>query len=83
MSDNKNSSGDIFHDEWRTCLQAHYHHVVSTGDSITEESLRHVLLRIGFTEDDIDAMKQTALRGDSSAAGDHEESDQPRMQSLF
>lgn len=50
----------IFFDEWQACLRAHYVHVVRAEDSITEPTLRHVLLQTGLTDDDIDALREEA-----------------------
>lgn len=52
MNDNRS----IFHDEWRACLYAHYEHVIRTGDTITEPTLRHVLLQAGLREDELTAL---------------------------
>ena len=54
MSQNKS----IFYDEWRACLKEHYLHVVRIGDSITEPSLREVLLDMGFAEEEIQAIQE-------------------------
>ena len=49
----------IFYQDWRDCLRAHYMHVVRTRDQITEPTLHGVLLRVGFSEDEI---KEMAVR---------------------
>ena len=49
----------IFYEDWRECLRAHYMHVVRTQDQITEPTLHGVLLRVGFSEDEI---KEMAVR---------------------
>jgi hypothetical protein len=56
----KNQS--IFFEEWRACLREHYLHVVRTGDTITEPTLRTVLLETGFTEDDLEELYQLGLQ---------------------
>jgi hypothetical protein len=60
MSDNRS----IFHDEWRACLHAHYLHVIRTGDSVTEPTLRHVLLQAGLSPEEVSTM-QTDARTDT------------------
>ncbi|MCD4687027.1 MAG: hypothetical protein K8S97_13950 [Anaerolineae bacterium] len=56
MSDQKG----IFFDEWQACLRAHYVHVVRAEDTVTEPTLRHVLLQTGLTDDDIEALREEA-----------------------
>jgi hypothetical protein len=56
MSDDSN----IFFDEWRACLRAHFIHVIRTGDTVTEPTLRHVLMQTGLTEADLDALTDQA-----------------------
>lgn len=51
----------IFFEEWRDCLREHYHHVLMTYDTVTEPSLHTVLLDSGFSEADIQALRQQAL----------------------
>jgi hypothetical protein len=53
-------SKSIFHDEWRRCLQAHYADVVRRQDRVTERTLRPLLLRAGFREDDLRELYVTA-----------------------
>lgn len=43
----------IFSEDWRNCLRAHYIHVIRSGDKVTEPSLKKVLLRVGFSQDEI------------------------------
>lgn len=43
-------SENIFADDWRDCLQAHYQHVIRTGDRVTEPTLRVVMHQAGFTD---------------------------------
>lgn len=49
----------IFYENWRDCLRAHYMHVIRTQDRVTEPTLHGVLLRVGFSEDEI---KEMAVR---------------------
>lgn len=48
---------NIFEDEWRACLRAHFFHVIKEQDSGNERSLITVLLQTGFSEDEIAAMR--------------------------
>jgi hypothetical protein len=54
------ASDSLFFEEWRSCLHAHYLYVLRTGDTITEPTLRQVLLNTGFTEDDVAEMRAEA-----------------------
>ena len=51
----------IFFDEWRACLHAHYMYVVRSGDTVTEPTLRRVLIHAGLDEAELDAMREEAL----------------------
>ncbi|HEX2907975.1 MAG TPA: hypothetical protein VHO69_13990 [Phototrophicaceae bacterium] len=53
-------SQNIFADEWRACLQAHYQHVVRNQDQVTEPSLRLVMLDAGFTESELAELRVRA-----------------------
>lgn len=55
MTDNRS----IFYEDWRECLKSHYTHVISHNDHVTEPTLHNVLLRVGFTEEEI---KEIAIR---------------------
>ena len=44
---------DIFTEEWRDCLVAHYTYVVRMGDQVTERTLRGVMIEAGFGEDEL------------------------------
>lgn len=46
----------VFFDEWQACLRAHYVHVIRANDTVTERTLRHVLLQSGLSEADLDAL---------------------------
>ena len=39
---------NIFADEWRDCLRAHYTYVVRIGDHGTERTLRGVMVEVGL-----------------------------------
>lgn len=54
-------NGNIFFDEWQACLRAHYIHVIRTNDTITEPTLRSVLLATGLSEDELAALREEAL----------------------
>lgn len=53
--------GTLFFDEWQACLRAHYVHVIRARDSVTEPTLRHVLLTTGLTEGELDALRAEAF----------------------
>jgi len=52
---------DVFEDEWRACLRAHFFHVIRERDPGNEQSLVTVLLETGFTDEDITVMRAEAL----------------------
>ena len=52
---------NIFEDEWRACLRAHFFHVIRERDSGNEQSLITVLLQTGFTNDEIAEMRVEAV----------------------
>src|SRR5579859_2819043 len=54
---------DLFEQDWRDCLRAHYVHVIRERDMVNEESLITVLRQTGFSDDDI-----TAIRAETAAA---------------
>lgn len=58
----------VFYEDWRACLRAHYMHVVGAGDKVTEPTLKNVLLRVGFSEDEIAEMAVIARMRDVDAA---------------
>jgi hypothetical protein len=60
----------IFGQEWRDCLEAHYRHVVRTDDRVTEPTLHGVLLRVGFSEAEIDEIAIEAKMRDVDAHPD-------------
>jgi hypothetical protein len=66
MSDKRS----IFYQDWRDCLRAHYMHVIRTNDQITEPTLHGVLIRTGFTEDEIKEMAVQARMRDTEAHPD-------------
>jgi hypothetical protein len=53
-------SQNIFADEWRDCLRAHYMHVIRTADHITEPTLRDVLKEAGFSESELAELRVRA-----------------------
>jgi hypothetical protein len=55
------STTNIFEEDWRDCLRAHYFHVIKERDENNERSLVTVLLQTGFTEEDIAALRNAAL----------------------
>ncbi len=54
------STEDLFFEEWRACLRAHYQYVVRTEDTVTEPTLREVLLLTGLSEHEIEALYEEA-----------------------
>lgn len=54
-------SRSLFFDDWQDCLRAHYVHVVRTQDTLTQPTLRQVLLNTGLSEDDLRALEAYAL----------------------
>ncbi len=66
MSDNRS----IFYDDWRECLRSHFMHVVRHHDTVTEPTLHNVLLRVGFSEDEIREMAVQARMRDTDATPD-------------
>jgi hypothetical protein len=50
----------IFFDEWRACLRAHYIYVIQDNDTVTEPTLRAVLLQSGLSEDELYALAEEA-----------------------
>ncbi|NDJ79097.1 MAG: hypothetical protein GYB65_22835 [Chloroflexi bacterium] len=55
------STHSIFFEEWRACLRAHYMHVVRSGDTIAEPTLRQVLVQAGLRESELDAIRDEVL----------------------
>lgn len=53
-------SRSIFYQHWRACLREHYLHVIRTHDHITEPTLRGVLKETGFTDEEIEALREEA-----------------------
>jgi hypothetical protein len=51
---------DVFADEWRACLRAHYKHVIRTGDHVTEPSLRVVMHQAGFDDSELAELRVLA-----------------------
>ncbi len=54
------SEEDLFFEEWRACLRAHYQYVVRTKDEVTEPTLRGVLGLAGLPEEEIEALYEHA-----------------------
>ncbi len=58
-------SQNVFADEWRECLRAHYLHVVRIQDKVTEPSLTLVMREAGFSEAELrDLRLRGTLRAD-------------------
>ncbi|MBN1679263.1 MAG: hypothetical protein JW966_03160 [Anaerolineae bacterium] len=63
MGDSRRS---IFFDEWQACLRSHYEHVIRTQDTITEPTLRNVLLHSGLSEHDLSKLSAHVQRDDQA-----------------
>jgi hypothetical protein len=59
----------IFFGEWRACLRAHYKYVIQVNDTVTEPTLRAVLLQSGLTDDELRALIDEARAETPSEAG--------------
>lgn len=46
----------VFSQEWRDCLQAHYMHVVRSGDKVTLPTLTGVMTDAGFSEAELNEL---------------------------
>lgn len=54
-------SQDIFADEWRECMTAHYMDVIRRGDKRTEDSLTALMMgELGFREDELRELRVMA-----------------------
>jgi len=54
-------SEDIFADEWRACLRAHYMDVMRRQDKLTAESLTYLMLsELSFGEDELRELRVMA-----------------------
>lgn len=51
---------NVFADDWRECLRAHYMHVIRTRDKVTEPSLTVVMRSAGFNETELAEMRVLA-----------------------
>jgi hypothetical protein len=58
------SQGRIFADDWRDCLREQYKYVIRQQDSRTEVTLTKVLYDVGFSEDDLAALRLEATMRD-------------------
>lgn len=48
---------NIFADEWRQTLRAHYIEVIRKQDTLTERTLENVMYEIGFSDADLQEMR--------------------------
>jgi hypothetical protein len=51
---------NVFADDWRECLQAHYMHVIRLKDKVTEPSLTVVMRDAGFNESELAELRVRA-----------------------
>lgn len=63
-------SENIFGDDWRECLQAHYVHVIRSRDHVTRPTLRVVMQQAGFDESQMAEMEVRATMHVDDAGGD-------------
>jgi len=63
---------NIFYDEWRECLLAHYEYILREGEADTknEKSLVEVLNTTGFAESEISTLRAAILGSVESNAID-------------
>jgi hypothetical protein len=66
------SNRNIFDDEWRACLHAHYLDVIQNKDMRNEESLRSVLLQVGFAESELAAIREEVPGAEAEPAPEPE-----------
>lgn len=56
----------IFTDDWRDCLREQYKSVIRQQDKRTEATLTEVLYEVGFTQDELAALRfEATLRADN------------------
>jgi hypothetical protein len=55
-------SENVFADEWRECLRAHYMHVIRTKDKVTEPSLTVVMHSAGFNDTELGELRVRATQ---------------------
>jgi hypothetical protein len=53
---------DIFQDDWKACLRAHYFHVIHEQDWKNESSLAAVLLQTGISQEEAALWRREAMR---------------------
>jgi hypothetical protein len=70
----KTAARSLFFDDWQACLRAHYIYVIRSNDTVTEPSLRQVLLQSGLSESDLEALRQQAY---APAPGEEPEEVEP------
>lgn len=51
---------NIFEDEWRECLRAHYMSVIRENDHITLRTLKGVMHEVGFGDDELHELQVRA-----------------------
>jgi hypothetical protein len=61
---------DIFADEWRECLRAHYMHVIRTRDKVTEPSLTVVMHQAGFDTSELAELRVRATMHQDDVGAD-------------
>lgn len=66
MADQKS----VFSDDWRDCLRSHYKDVVQRNDRATEDTLVPVLHDVGFSDEELHALKLEATMRTEDLQGD-------------
>ena len=62
------SSPNIFADDWRACLHAHYLHVLHERDTSNEASLRLILTQVGLDVNALDDVRTAEMQLEASGA---------------
>jgi hypothetical protein len=63
-------SQNVFADEWRDCLRAHYMHVVRTEDHVTLPTLTVVMHQAGFNDSELAELRVRATLRTEQVAND-------------
>ena len=63
-------SQNVFADEWRDCLRAHYMHVVRTEDHVTLPTLTVVMHQAGFNDSELAELRVRATLRTEQVADD-------------
>jgi hypothetical protein len=61
MANAHTGSPDIFQDDWKDCLRAHYFHVIHEQDWKNERSLAAVLIQTGISQEETAIWRREAM----------------------